>query len=244
MTGKCLLGRQMGVPVKCVRTPRQECFWIVAVSGRVSEMSCRGEVRANPLSLTAGREDAQHCHGYLGEVPQSLAGISAICGNWIAFPKGGHSCTLVPFPRLPLCSLTPVKKAKGAPQRCAAVMSASDTVPSRGHPSHFCLPQIPHIHRLQRETSLACSKFLMELEEKLDPHWCDPCANQGLGSLLFCISVFCHPNRISGGGEWQENVIAAVHLPQRTPSYFPSGLELDVSLCIFSEKIKGMCRLV
>ena len=60
--------------------------------------------------------ETQHRHGYQQSLSQSLSGISTICGNWGAFPKGQHPSALQHFQWLPLLTVPQSSwKARGRP---------------------------------------------------------------------------------------------------------------------------------
>lgn len=128
-----------------------ECFGVVAVWGRISKIICRlhqlrpWEVGANSTLQPSSRvilfRRREAGHGITMATqqsqPQSLSGISAICANWIASPKGQHSYTLI------LSPLTfPHSNQKGKrgpfysthardPQRCSAGMPPSEGAQQR-----------------------------------------------------------------------------------------------------------------
>lgn len=115
------------------------------------------EETASSLSLAAGSQGAQHRHGYLSEPASKPFRNLCYLWNWITFPKASIPSL---SGTLSLLSFAPVKLR----QRWALTLSVLGNLSEmqqrpcgRGHPRHFCLPQIPHIHRSQGGASFPCS---------------------------------------------------------------------------------------
>lgn len=116
--------------MKCCRARRQSGA-VPPINGVLPSSSCVWESFRNKPWLhqlrSLGRGEQTHSLQPQGgrkhsiaiamatqqSLPQSLSGISAICGNWIAFPKDQHSSTPCTFCGcFSLLSLTPIKKAR------------------------------------------------------------------------------------------------------------------------------------
>ena len=79
-------------------------------------------------SLAVGTRETQHRHGYQQSLSQSLSGISTICGNWGAFPKGQHPSALQHFQWLPLLTVPQSsEKTRGRPYTPLMLETLGDT---------------------------------------------------------------------------------------------------------------------
>lgn len=100
-------------------------------------------------------------------------------------------------------------------------MTLTWNAPIRNHTSQRRSQRFsfPYIHRPSCEMPLADSWIPNGIGEKKKKILIDvinvPIRDRGLSSFTF---LHCHPNTISGVGEWQDNVIAIVYLTQRMPS--------------------------
>lgn len=206
-----------------------ESFWVVAVSSSFWNRPVLCQLRP----LGSGRQDTQYHHGYPAE-PASKP-FRNLCYLWKldSIPQRLASlplpCTFHDY--LFLRSLPPLRKARGDPSTpfSLGILSGALLECLRQRPCRaeriLAIP-ICHKFRMLRNHNVDrhqhALKFLMGLRQKQTP--IDMWLLWQLRSLFFCFSAFCFPHTISGGGEWPENVIAIVHLPQRTPSQsLPTG---------------------
>jgi hypothetical protein len=169
-----------------------KCFWAV-LSTRFLKEATAAPAKApgnweQTHSLAAGMRETQHRHGYQQSLSQSLSGISTICGNWGAFPKGQHPSALQHFQWLPLLTVPQSSwKARGRPYTPLMLgtlpwwhssgMPPSDTLLERWS-QHFHFARNPVYSQIPIwNLGSMLLNSLHDWRGKIDPHWCDQCTS-------------------------------------------------------------------